>query len=135
MGITRVSTTLGNALANQVLLALDSGGGPGFLEIYDGALPSSPDTAIASQTLLATLMLSNPCGFLTGKVLTFYAIATGISVATGVARFGRLYNSSMVAKMDVNVSGIGGGGALVLTNTAIPFGGPVRVESMYVALG
>lgn len=135
MPITRVSNAVGNACANQILLALDSGGGPGFLQVYDGVFPSSPDVAITTQTLLATMILAHPCGFLTDKVLTFYPVTTGISVAAGVARFGRLLTSNMVACLDVNASGIGGGGGLILTSTAIPLGGPVRVESLYVVIG
>lgn len=134
-GITRVSTTLGGACAQQVLTVLNSGGGPGFLEVYDGVLPASPDTLITTQTLLGTLGLSYPCGFITGKVLTFNAISTGVALTTGVARFARLYNSAMVPHLDINISSVGGGGSIILSSTAITAAGPIRVESLYIVMG
>ena len=51
---THLSIASWNLALNAGIDVLNSG----FMQIYTGAQPATPDTAITSQTLLATLTLS-----------------------------------------------------------------------------
>lgn len=66
----------------------------GFIEVYSGSRPATPDTALSGNTLLATLTFSAtafPAG--ANGVLTANAITSGTAVATNTAAWARVYKS------------------------------------------
>jgi uncharacterized protein (UPF0261 family) len=66
----------------------------GYLEFYTGAQPATPDVAVTSQTLLATLDLSATAFSATSAgTKTANAITSGTAVATGTATWARAYKS------------------------------------------
>jgi hypothetical protein len=64
----------------------------GYLRIYDGAQPATPETAVGAQTLLAELRFADPAdgADATGGVMTLSAITDDASAnATGTAAWFR----------------------------------------------
>lgn len=91
----KITNAVAKALADAFTAALDAGTA-GVIEIYDGAQPTDPDTAIGAQVKLATLTFSatsfgaatdaNPGGLITAGAITSDASAD----ATGTAAWFRV---------------------------------------------
>jgi hypothetical protein len=90
--LTAIDARLGGTVA-----AIDSGGGPGALKLYAGAL------------LLSTIPLAFPCGNVAAGVLTFFPGGTDPAAAgTGLTTEGRMTNSlgvEMVTGLTVGAPG------------------------------
>jgi len=127
---TRISTTARTLMADALVDLLDGGSGPGVLEIRTGAQPASVGTT-ATGTLLATLTLSDPAfGSAVNGVATASAITSDFSAdATGTAGWFRALDSNGAAVIDGSVSASGGGGDLILNDTAVVAGGTIAVSS------
>lgn len=83
-------------------------GASGFLDIYAGSQPASPDVAISSQTLLATLALNATFApAAAGGIVTLNSITNGVGLAAAGggtnATFFRMRTSGNVAKIDGSV--------------------------------
>jgi hypothetical protein len=87
----KYSDTMVNAEANAVGNALDSG----YIRIYDGSQPSTADTALGAQVLLAELRFgADAFGAASGGVITANAITSDSSAnATGTASWARILAS------------------------------------------
>jgi hypothetical protein len=121
------ATTLRTNRATQVLNAIDAGTGAGTLKLYTGTRPAA-GAAITTETLLGTLVFSDPCGTVTAGVLTFSAITQDASAdADGTASWFRIADSAGVFVMDGNITVTGGGGDMTLNTTSIVTGGPISV--------
>lgn len=83
---------VGSQAAADALVALLNGG---FLDIYDGAQPATPNTAISTQNRLASLTYANPAfGASVNGVATANAIGTDTDAdATGTAAWFRAFKS------------------------------------------
>jgi glutamate synthase domain-containing protein 3 len=80
-----------NAAVNAVTALANSG----FIEVYSGTRPATPDTALSGNTLLATLTFgSTAFGAGSSGVATANAITSGTAAATGTASFARVYASN-----------------------------------------
>lgn len=113
---------------------MDAGAGAATLKLYDGAQPANANTALAGNTLLATLTFSNPAaGGAAAGVLTFDTITEDSSAdATGTATFGRIQDSDGNVIFDGN---LGTSDAMIILNTAaIVAGGPVRITSFTITI-
>ncbi len=112
----KYAATLKNAQLDAITTAL---GASGFLDIYDGTQPASPDTAITTQNKLAHMALSaTAAGAASGGVLTFSAIADDASADfTGTASWFRMTTSGGTAKVDGTVGT--SGTDLIINNTSI----------------
>jgi len=98
-----VSTDARNAMLNA-FTALLNVGGPGTIEIYSGAKPAGPATAVGSQVKLVTLTFAaDAFGDAVTGVATAAAIATGTAVAAGTATWFRAKDGSGAAKGDGTV--------------------------------
>ena len=74
--------------------ALDTALSSGFIEIYTGTQPATPDTALAGNTLLVTLGISATAfGAASSGTKTANAVSSGTAVATGTATWFRCYKS------------------------------------------
>lgn len=121
------------AACNAIVDLLDAGSGAGKLKIYSGTVPTDADAALAGNTLLAELTLSDPA-FGNAADDTGKATATASSItadssadATGTASFFRATDS------DDNVVIQGTCGTsdadLVLNSTSIQSGVEVQISS------
>lgn len=125
----KYAVTLKNARLDAITTAV---GTSALLKIYDGTQPASPDTAISTQTLLATLTC-NASAFAaaaSGGVLTANAITSGTAGNTGTASWFRLTTSGGTAKIDGTV-GTSGTDAII-NNTSITTSQSVSCSSLTI---
>lgn len=125
----KYSAALKNAQQNAITSTL---GANAVLELYSGSQPASPDTAVSSQVLLASLTCNATFApAASGGVLTLNAIANGTGTAGAgagtVATWYRLRTSGGTAHIDGTV-GISGAD-LNINNTNIATGQTVSVTS------
>lgn len=86
----KISTASRNAAMDAVTALID-GGTAGVLEIYDGAQPAGPDTAITTQNLLVSLTFSaTSFGASVAGVATADTITNGTATGTGDAAWFRI---------------------------------------------
>ena len=130
-GETYLSTAAQNAAANAIVDLVDAGSGAGTFLIYDGTRPASANTAVTTQTLLATLTFSDPAfGAASSGVCTASAITEDSSAdATGTASWCRIVDSDANVIFDGDVTATGGGGCVELATTTIPAGSQVDVTA------
>jgi len=104
---------------NSVKTAIDAGSGPGTLEIGTASMAST----------LAVLTLSDPCGSVSGDVLTLSAITADASADnSGTAAAARIKDSDgniVVSGLTVGTSGTN----VVLNSTSITAGQQVSMTS------
>jgi hypothetical protein len=122
---TRISVNARNVQLDALRVLLDGG----FLRIYDGAQPASPDTAVTTQVLLAELTLANPAfGASVNGVITANAITADSSAnATGTAAWFRATKADGTAVIDGSVGTATAN--LILSSVNIVAGAPVSVSS------
>lgn len=118
-----LATALRTSRADLIRAAIDFGGGPGLLKIYDGVKPA---TGGAVTNLLATLTFARPCGEAAGGALTFFPIAEDVSAdLTGTATWCRITDSAGGFVLDGNVGVTGSGAFFEMNTVGIVAGGPV----------
>jgi hypothetical protein len=93
-----LSTAAANAAADAVTALLDGG----TLKIYAGTQPATANTAISTQTLLATCTFANPAfGAASGGIATANSItADSDCAASGTATWFRALTSGGAAVLD-----------------------------------
>lgn len=123
----RVADAARDAAVDAVTGRVDLGSGPGVLRIYTGSQPADADDA-ATGTLLAEVTLVDPA-FTSGgtgiNTLSNPGPVTGSN--TGTAGWFRVLDSDLNKVFDGSVSGSGGGGDLILSNTSIAVGQTVDI--------
>jgi|HubBroStandDraft_1064217.scaffolds.fasta_scaffold123665_2 lysophospholipase L1-like esterase len=66
----------------------------GFIRVYSGTRPATPDSALSSNTLLATFVFgATAFGAASSGIATANAIASVTAVASGIASFARVFQS------------------------------------------
>ena len=129
------SASLRDARAQQILAAVDAGGGSAKLRIYTAAKPAT-GAAITDQVLLSELLFSSPAGSVTGGVLSFAAITEDASAdASGQATWARVVDSTDAFVMDLSVGATGSGAEIELNTVEIIAGGPVSISSASITEG
>ena len=128
---THLSIASWNLALNAALESVLDGG---FLEIYSGTQPATPDTALSGNTLLATLTLGTPAfGAASGGTATANAIGSASAAATATATFGRFFKSNgSTAVLDCSV-GISSAD-INLNATAIVTGATVSVTAYSLSM-
>lgn len=118
-----------NAMANAVAALCDGG----TLKVYDGAQPAGPDTAVTSQTLLATCAFANPAfSAAVAGVATAHAITQDASAdASGTASWFRVLDSSGQPVLDGTI-GVGSGFDCDVASTAVTAGAAFPITSMTI---
>lgn len=130
--VVHLTNAVAKAMANAFTTALDAGTA-GIIEIYSGTMPTDADTAIGSQTLLATLTFSassfgaatdgNPGGLITAASITGATI-----VASGTATWARVKTQAggaTICDLDVGLSGT----AIVLDSVSFLVSSTVSITS------
>lgn len=125
------SLRLRNAMAQAFLNDIDSGTGPGKINLYTSPQPSTGGAAITTQTLLGTCVLSDPSGAApSGGVATLSAVSNDVSAdATGIIAWCRVLDSDNNFVTDLS-AGVTGSGAEVIFNTNEALsGGIIQITS------
>jgi hypothetical protein len=136
MAIIKIKTTIRNSMAQQIMDALDGGTGPAKLKFYTGTIPADGDTAITTQTLLGTLICTDPSAVVTSGVVIFDDITQDNAAdASGAAAFAALTDSDDAVKAYLDVTATGGGGAITLNTVTIVQGGPILMTSLAITVG
>ncbi len=123
-----LSLAVRNARAQVIADAIDGGSGPGEWRFYTAPQPAAGG-ALTTQTLLATVLLTDPCGTVSDGVLTLSSAGDVLAVAKGIIAWARLTDSAGTFVVDADVSALGGGGAITIDNTQVYTGGTVRILS------
>jgi hypothetical protein len=101
-----VNTRVGASTRNRMLDTINTElGSTAELRIYDGTIPTDPDTALGAQVLLAQLVCSSTVfGAASAGVITASAIASDTSAnATGTASWASFTTGAGVRKIDCSV--------------------------------
>jgi hypothetical protein len=111
---------------------LMQGADPARIRIYDDTgTPARPAAITDAPTgvLLATIVLADPPGEVTGNKLVLALPNDALVMANGTARWARVINGDGATVMDVDVSDAAGSGELKMTTTALLAGGATRLIS------
>lgn len=124
--------TLRNSRLDAITTAIGSNG---KLKIYAGTQPTTVDTALSGQTLLANLALSaTAAGSASAGVLTFNAITNDSSAdATGTASWFTVTTSGDVRIIDGTVGT--SSSDMIIDNTSITSGQVVSCSSFVITSG
>ncbi len=101
----------------------------GFIDIYDGTRPATPETAVVLQTKLvrctfgATAFAAASAGSKSAN-----AITSGTGLAAGTAAWARLLKSNGTACFDVNVGT--SGAMLIMPALVTAVGGTTAISSL-----
>lgn len=134
MANIRIAEATRNAMLDALIAQMDLGAGAATLKLYSGTQPANADTALAGNTLLATLTFSNPAapGAVAG-VVTFDTITEDSAAdATATATFARIQDSDGNVVFDGDVNTVSS--MIVLNTTSIVTGGPVRITSFTITI-
>ena len=135
MSVTRLANTSLSLVAQALINAIDASG-LGKIKFYTGPMPANPQTAITTQVLLGTLRTASPCGVVSGSSIVFNPIAQDdMADDTGAAVWARITSGVDGTVMDLDVSDLGGSGAIRLNTTAVVAGGPIRINTFTVFIG
>jgi len=135
MAIIRFVTAAKNNALDTLKTAVDAGSGAGTIKVYNGTQPTTANDAVSTQTLLATLTFSDPCGTTSAGTLTMSAITQDSAAdATGTATWARIADSSGATVFDVDVSSTGAGGTLQFNTTNFVIGGPVLISAFTITV-
>lgn len=125
----KITNAAASAAADAVVDLADAGAAAAKLRIYDGTQPTTADTALGAQVLLAELTMSDPAfGAASNGVATASAITTDASAnATGTATWGTIVDSNNNRIMDFSVGTASAD--LILNTTSIVSGASVAVTA------
>jgi hypothetical protein len=108
-----------NTASTQAAALVGSFTNTSTVNIYNGTIPATPETAITSQTLLATITLPASSAFTqTNGVMTAAAITSPTIGATGTANFFRWVKSDGTTVIGDGYCGVASGLGAWATNTA-----------------
>jgi hypothetical protein len=127
---THLSIASWNLALNAGLDVLNGG----FLEIYDGAQPATPDVAVSTQVKLAKLPLNATAfGAAAAGTKTANAITNASGLAASTGTWFRAFKSDDTTAVIDGSAGTSGTD-LVLNDAAITVGGTVSVTSWTVSM-
>lgn len=127
----KVTVAVRNAMAQDIVDAIDAGAANGIVKILSGIQPVGPHIAISDQVALSEHLLSKPCATIANGIITFAPISDDdFANATGAATWARFFDSNGNAVADATVSLAGGGGDLQMNTVNFVINGPVRFTSL-----
>lgn len=128
---THLSIASWNLALNAALVPVLNSG---FIELYTGTQPATPDTALSGNTLLATLDIgATAFGAASAGTATANTVTSGTAVATGTATFFRCYKSDGTTAVLDGSAGTSGTD-MVLNSAAITSGSTVSVTAWTVSM-
>lgn len=134
MANVRLATNTRNALADAVDDRINLGASAGTIKLYTATQPASANTAISSQTLLATLTFSDPAfGAAAAGVITASAITQDSSAdATGTVTWARIADSDGNTVFDCDVAT--SSATITIDNSSIVTGAPVSITAFTITM-
>lgn len=124
------------SMATELAAGINAGASAPQIKFYTGAPPASPASAVTSQTLLGTLVCSDPAVVASGASVTFDTITADASAdAGGTAAWARILDGDGNAVIDVDVSNGAGTGVIKLNTTTIVALGLISITSFVFAVG
>jgi len=135
----RIATAIRNSLADALDDACNSGASAATIKIYDGSQPANANTAVSSQTLLATFTLDDPAfGAASSGVITLGGTPRSTTgAAAGTATWARCESNgsgNVGTIFDCDVTGTGGGGTIQLNTTTVSVGVNLSITSGTVTM-
>jgi len=120
-----LSITAKNAVLDGLVDTIDGGAGSqGSIKIFDD-----------SDTELATLPLSNPAfGSANNGTVLANSVTNDNTVVTGTASTFKVYNTDGLELFSGTVTGLGGGGDLILSNINLVVGDSISVSSFSLTI-
>ena len=131
-----IKVEIRNGFLDNIKTAIDAGSGAGKLKLYTGAKPAT-GAAITTQTLLGTVLCSDPCApAANAGVLTFSAFTDDSNAAaSGDAVWARFTDSADNFVADASVGISGSGADIILNSVSIASGGIIRITSGTLTAG
>ncbi|XXX79194.1 hypothetical protein WMF30_10510 [Sorangium sp. So ce134] len=128
----RVSTASRNTMIDAWTALLNGGS----IRIYDGSRPATPETAVSTQVLLATLTLNATAfGAAASASATANAITSDSSAdATGTAAWARVVTSGGTAVADLTVGATGSGADIEFNSVAFQAGAQISISAFAVSM-
>lgn len=105
------------------------------LNLYTTPVPADADTAITTQTLLATFILPDPAGTVTDGVLTVASIDPATNVADGTVAWARAFDDADTVIADYDVGAVGSGAAIEMTPITVVSGSNSTISSFVIIEG
>lgn len=132
----KINAAILAAMATALAAGINAGAAAPEIKFYTGTKPAGPATAISTQTLLGTLVCSDPAVVASGAVVTFDAIAPDTSAdASGTATWARILDGDGTAVIDVDVSNAAGTGVIKLNTVTIVASGLIQITSFTLTVG
>lgn len=123
-------------LAAATAALINSGSDPVEIRFYTGVPPATPLSAITTQTLLGTLVCSNPAVTATGGQVFFDVIGQDPTAdAGGTAAWARVVYDDGNKAIDVDVTDNAGTGVIKINTVTIVAGGPIQITAFTITLG
>lgn len=125
-------TILAAATADLINL----GTGPVVIQFYTDAPEATPLTPITTQTLLGTLVCSEPAVTATGPQVVFDVIGQDPTAdASGTATWARVIYDDGDKAIDVDVTDNAGTGVIKINTVDIVAGGPIQITAFTITMG
>lgn len=88
-----------------LLTAIDAGISYGKIRFYSAPMPTTPDTAITSQVLMADVSLQSPAGYYNSSThhLVFYNPTPSAFLANGTITWCRILDGDDNALLDISI--------------------------------
>lgn len=130
----RLSNTVRTTRVDAIRAAIDGGAGPGRMKIWSGVKPAKGSPP--AGTLLADLVLSDPCGVSAAGVLTITVPLEDTSAdQSGTASFFILEDSVGTFVLDGDCGESGSGADLIMSTVTVVAGQPVEVTTLTITDG
>lgn len=124
-----LSTTLRNGRLQKIIDAFDAAATPGKILLYSTTRPAT-GAAITTQTLIGTLILSDPCATVADGVLTFAAFTEDSSAdANGTIDWARGLDGDNNFVLDMGCGVAGSGKTLIFNTLSAQEGGVIQILS------
>jgi len=132
MAIVRYSDGAAAAMLDGLEGYINTGAGDAVFKFYTGTIPTTGDTAIGSQTLLATVTCSDPVetGPAASRELVYDTITGANAVADGVATFAAHISADDEPVAYFDVGNLSSSAALRMSSTSFVTGQPINITSM-----
>jgi hypothetical protein len=138
MAIVRYSDAAAAAMLDGpgLIPYINAGTGNATIKFYTGTVPATGDTALGSQTLLATLTCADPveAGAAASRTVTFDTITGANAVANGTSTFAIIENPDVDRVAVVDVGNTSSTATIKLTSTAFVSGQPAGLTALTVSI-
>lgn len=124
------------AIAAALKTRLDTGAGTKLVAVYDKVPPTTPLIAVTNQVKLAEFPITPGTWTVNGAGELVIPAGSSVSaLASGIAKWARIFDGDGAPVMDVDVSSINGSGFIKLTTIAVAATAPVSISGGTIKFG